>query len=124
MQTVKRKDGKILTENNGVKNRWKENYQELYNNKNLANEEMAETIPQMLSMEEEPPIMREEVVIKVMAEGKAPDFDCVTGEELKHRPSNTFCINCVTKSGKRKPSLISGAGLPLLPSSKRRIIGL
>ena len=53
------------------------------------NEEMAETmIPQMSNMEEEPPIMtimKEEVAraIKVMAEGKAPGFDCVTGEELK-----------------------------------------
>ena len=46
---------------------------------------MAETIPQMPSMEEEPPIMREEVAraIKVMAEGKAPGFDCVLGDELE-----------------------------------------
>ena len=45
---------------------------------------MTETIPQLPSMEEEPPIMREEVArdIKVMAEGKATGFDCVTGEEL------------------------------------------
>ena len=63
----------------------KKNYQELYNNKIPINEEMAETIPQMPSMEEEPPIMRDEVAsaIKVMTEGKATGFDCVTGEELK-----------------------------------------
>ena len=46
---------------------------------------MAATIPHMPGMDEEPPILREEVAkaIKEMAEGKAPGYDCVTGEELK-----------------------------------------
>ena len=62
-----------------------------------------------------------------MAEGKAPDFDCVTGEELKASGNAilTFYINCAIKSGKRKPSLTIGAGIGVerssLPSSKRRI---
>ncbi len=36
-------------------------------------------------MNEEPPIMREEIAgaIKAMAEGKPPAYDCVSGEELK-----------------------------------------
>ena len=81
---MKSKDGQILTKNDDVKNRWKENYQELYNNKNPTNEEMAETIPQMPSMEEEPPIMKEVArAIKVIDEGKAPGFECVTEEKLK-----------------------------------------
>ena len=85
MQTVKSKDGTVLTENNDVKNRWKENYHELYNIQNPVNETMADTIPHMPGMDEEPPILREEVAkaIKEMAEGKAPGYDCVTGEELK-----------------------------------------
>ena len=86
MQTVKSKDGQILTENNDVNNRWKENYRELNNCKNPTNEEMAATIPQLDAKHGgRATILREEVakVIKVMAEGKAPGFDCVTGEELK-----------------------------------------
>jgi hypothetical protein len=85
MQTVKNKGGEILTEMNDVKNRWKENYQELYNNHNPVNKAMTDTIPQMPEMEEEPPIMREEIAkaIKNMADGKAPGFDCITAEELK-----------------------------------------
>ena len=41
MQTVKNKQGTVLTEAEDVKNRWKENYQELYNNQNPVNIEMA-----------------------------------------------------------------------------------
>ena len=86
MQTVKSKDGKILIENEDVKHRCKENYHELYNNQNPINEQATATIPQMPNMDEEPPIMREEVANakrKNVADGKAPGFDCVTGEELK-----------------------------------------
>ena len=61
MQTVKSKGGAILTENEDVKHRWKENYHELYNNQNPINEQATATIPQMPSMDEEPPIIRKEV---------------------------------------------------------------
>ena len=55
MQTVKSKYGQILTEIEDVKRRWKESYEELYNNQN-------EGIAQMSNMEEEPEILKEEVI--------------------------------------------------------------
>ena len=84
MQTVKSKDGHILTEMNDVKHRWKENYEELYNHRNPVNEDFVSQLPQMPSMEPEPQILREEVAsaVKKLADEKAPGFDCM-GEELK-----------------------------------------
>ena len=57
----------------------------IYNNQNPINEQATATIPQMPSMDEEPPIMRKEVAnaIENMTDWKAPGFDCVTGEEMK-----------------------------------------
>ena len=50
----------IFSQNDDV-NRWKENYQELYNIQNPVDETMVDTIPQLPGMDEEPPIMQEEV---------------------------------------------------------------
>ena len=85
MQTVKSKDGTVLTELQDVKNRWKENYKELYNSQNPINQEMVDSIPQMPDCEEEPEILREEITsaIKKLTDGKAPGYDNVAGEELK-----------------------------------------
>ena len=85
MQTVKSKEGEVLTELKDVKNRWKENYEELYNNQNPVNKEMTDGIPQMPSYEEEPDILRGEVTaaIKKLTDNKAPGYDNTTAEELK-----------------------------------------
>ena len=85
MQSVKGKDGKILTEEDDVKNRWKENYQELYNTENPCSIDTLNTIPVSINCEEEPRILREEVerAIKQLKVGKAPGYDSVTAEELK-----------------------------------------
>ena len=85
MQTVKSKEGEVLTELQDVKNRWKENYEELYNNHNPVNKEMTDGIPQMPSYEEEPDILRGEVTaaIKKLTDNKAPGYDNTTAEELK-----------------------------------------
>ena len=85
MQTVKSKEGEVLTELQDVKNRWKENYEELYYNQNPVNKEMTDGIPQMPSYEEEPDILRGEVTaaIKKLTDNKAPGYDNTTAEELK-----------------------------------------
>jgi len=62
MQTVKSKEGEILTETNDVKNRWKQNYEDLYNNQNPVNKELTNTVPQMGSNTAEPEILLEEVI--------------------------------------------------------------
>jgi hypothetical protein len=97
MQTVKSKDGQILTELNDVKDRWRENYEDLYNHQNSINEVFFSKIPQMPYMEEEPTIMRSEVTsaIKKLTEEKAPGFDCIAGEELK--ASGEAGINVIHK---------------------------
>ena len=85
MQTVKSKEGEVLTGLQDVKNRWKENNEELYNNQNPVNKEMTDGIPQMPSYEEEPDILRGEVTaaIKKLTDNKAPGYDNTTAEELK-----------------------------------------
>ena len=85
MQTVKSKEGEVLNELQDVKNRWKENYEELYNNHNPVNKEMTDGIPQMPSYEEEPDILSGEVTaaIKKLTDNKAPGYDNTTAEELK-----------------------------------------
>ena len=85
MQTVKSKEGEVLIELQVMKNRWKENYEELYNNHNPANKEMTDGIPQMPSYEEEPDILRGEVTaaIKKLTDNKAPGYDNTTAEEHK-----------------------------------------
>ncbi|XP_072028136.1 uncharacterized protein [Amphiura filiformis] len=85
MQTVKSKDGQILTESEEVKDRWKESFQELYNKKNPTDEELTQSVPQMPSCKIEPAILREEIesAVKKMSDGKAPGYDNITAEELK-----------------------------------------
>ena len=84
MQTVKSKDGKILTEGYDVKRRWKENYQELYNNRNPV-DDTANNLPQMANQDKEAEILREEVesAVKKLTDGKTPGYDSISGEELK-----------------------------------------
>ena len=69
-----------------VKTRWKENYEEHYNKRNPVDEETANTIPQMYNTDQEPEIIREEIVsaINKMADGKSPEFNGITAQETKH----------------------------------------
>ncbi|XP_072043289.1 uncharacterized protein [Amphiura filiformis] len=85
MQTVKSKEGEILSEANDVKERWKENFQDLYNRQNPVDKEFTNNIPQMPTSAVEPDILRDEIVssIRKLSDGKAPGYDSITGEELK-----------------------------------------
>ncbi|XP_072037119.1 uncharacterized protein [Amphiura filiformis] len=75
----------MLTDLEDVKCRWKENYEDLYNKQNPINTEMTDSIPQMAMDEEEPDILKEEVIsaIKKLTDDRAPRYDNVTAEELK-----------------------------------------
>ena len=85
MQSVKSKEGEILTELVDVKSRWEENYEELYNTQNHVDKERADGIPQMPSFEEEPDILREEVAaaIKKLTDNKTHGYDNTSAEALK-----------------------------------------
>ena len=61
MQSVKNKAGKILTEQEEVKTRWKENYQELNNEQNPVNEEAARSLPIIVTDETKPNLLKEDV---------------------------------------------------------------
>ena len=50
-----------MTDLEEVKTRWKENYEELYNKRNPADEETANSIPQMHNTDQEPEIMRKKL---------------------------------------------------------------
>ena len=84
MQSVKNKAGKILTEQEEVKTRWKENYQELYNEQNPVSEEAARSLPIIVTDGTEPSLLNEEVesAIKKLSDGKAPGFDTASAEEI------------------------------------------
>ena len=90
MQSVKGKDGKILTEEGEVKNRWKESYQEINNTDNPNNKDILDTIPVSTNLDKEPGIMRDEVerAIQQMKDAKAPGYDSITAEELKAAGEN------------------------------------
>ncbi|XP_072033136.1 uncharacterized protein [Amphiura filiformis] len=77
MQTVRSKDGQVLTDLSDVKDRWKENYEELYNNKNYVNVDAIQ-IPEMPKLENKPDILRDEVTsaVKKLTDGKAPCYVC------------------------------------------------
>ena len=61
MLTVKSKKEHSLTEISEVKDRWKENSEELYKHRNPVNQGFIDHILQMATLEEEPDIMKEEV---------------------------------------------------------------
>ena len=83
MQTVKSKDGHILTKMNDVKHGGK--LRRTLQPQNPVNEDFVNQLPQMPSREPEPQILREQVAsaVKKLTDEKAPGFDCITGEELK-----------------------------------------
>lgn len=93
MQAVKSKDGEILTEMKDVQERWKESFEELYNNQNQTNGE-AINIPQMANLDPVPGILRDEVeyAVRKLAEEKAPGFDSITGEAPKAAGSTGITI--------------------------------
>ena len=74
MQSVKSKTDTILTEQSDVKERWKENYQELYNEHNPINEAAANILPINSSSDPESYILKDETesAIKKLSEEKAP----------------------------------------------------
>ena len=59
--TVKSKTGTILTEQSDVKERWKEDYPDLYNEHNPTNEIAANSLPINSSNDQEPNILNEEI---------------------------------------------------------------
>ena len=124
-ETIKSKDGRVLTDQNEVKGRWKENCEELYNEGSPFNLQETSLLPQMPMTEKEPEITRDEVVsaIKKLKHGKAPGYDNITGNELQAAGEQGVDIihKLCKKYGQQKLSPKTGAKLSLHQSSKRKI---
>ena len=85
MKSIKDKDGNVLTEEEKIKDRWKENYADLYNMPGPSDTSIIQTIPSTQTEDTEPDILKEEVAtaLKHLKEGKAAGFDGISAEEMK-----------------------------------------
>ena len=85
MRSVKDKSGEVLTDDAKIKDRWKENYQELYNQPNPPDPSFLQTLPSTQTDEPEPHILKSEVeaAIKRLKSNKAPGEDGISAEEIK-----------------------------------------
>ena len=85
MATVKGKDGKQLNSKVEIKQRWKQHYEELYNDGNPVDRTVLEELPVINSHEQMPDIMEEEVetAIKNLKRKKAPGEDNITAEMIQ-----------------------------------------
>ena len=85
MKSIKDKDGNVLTEEEKIKDRWKENYADLYNMPGPSGTSIIQTIPSTQTDDIEPDILKDEVptALKHLKEGKAAGFDGISAEEMK-----------------------------------------
>ena len=85
MKSIKDKDGNVLTEEEKIKDRWKENYADLYNMPGPSDTSIIQTIPSTQTEDIEPDILKDEVAtaLKHLKEGKAAGFDGISAEEMK-----------------------------------------
>ena len=85
MRSVKDKDGEVLTEDKRIKDRWKENYEELYNQPNPKDISILQILPNNQPSKNEPAILRSEVqsAIKRLKGNKAARDDGISAEELR-----------------------------------------
>ena len=81
-QTLRIKNGCVLTEDDKIKDRWKESYSDLYN---MPGPSDTSSVLQDISEVSELDIMRDEVelALKRLKEGKAAGDDGISAEELK-----------------------------------------
>jgi hypothetical protein len=82
---VKDKDGSMITDADKVKTRWKQYFEELYNDPNPVDERILVELENNRDEEPTPSIMIEEVTraIERLKTGKAPGIDNITAEEIK-----------------------------------------
>lgn len=78
---VKSKDGKMTTEKEAIKSRWKEYFQQLYSSDIQPDKTVLHSLREE-SMEEEPELMKEEVEkgIKDLKRNKSPGYDKINAE--------------------------------------------
>ena len=96
---MKSKAGETLAEKDQIKTRWKEYYEELYNEQNPVDEAVIDELPTTNAAEHMDDFLEEEVAaaIKNLKKGKSPGEDNITaemlqaGEECSVRMMHTLC---------------------------------
>src|SRR6218665_3716713 len=85
--TVKNKEGRILDNKKESKQRWKQHYEELYNNGNSVVRTVLEELPACNEHEKMLDIMESEVeaAIRSLKKGKAPGEDNIAAEVIQTR---------------------------------------
>src|ERR1700733_229235 len=83
--TVKSKEGKLLNDKKEIKQRWKQYYEELYNNGNPVDRTVIKELPIWNEHEKMESILREEIemAIKNLKTKKAPGEDNITAEMIQ-----------------------------------------
>src|SRR3984885_12289194 len=83
--TVKSKEGKLLNDKTEIKQRWKQYYEELYNNGNPVDRTVIKELPICNEHEKMESILREEIemAIKNLKTKKAPGEDNITAEMIQ-----------------------------------------
>jgi len=83
---IKDKNGKMISDQDEVKRRWTEYFQELYNPKTATDQRVLDALPEGGRSEDIPAnIMRDEVeaAIRRLKNNKAPGIDNITAEEIQ-----------------------------------------
>ncbi|XP_072037297.1 uncharacterized protein [Amphiura filiformis] len=85
MRGVKDKGGEVLTDDKKIKDRWKENYEELYNQPIPSDTSILQSLPSTSTEDIEPHILKSEVelAIKRLKGNKAAGEDGISAEEIK-----------------------------------------
>jgi hypothetical protein len=85
VRAIKTTDGVTITDPKGVKDRWKEHFDQLYNVKVTADPSVLQDLPTISHSDDTPKLQRVEVeaAIQKMKDGKSPGVDNVTADEMK-----------------------------------------
>ena len=91
VKTCRGTDGKVITEPDKVKDRWREYFDKLYNDPNDVDEEALRDLPSMSVEEDIQPLGEDEIkaAIERMKRGKSPGVDNITVEELEAAAQGT-----------------------------------
>ena len=105
VNVIEDKNGKLLTNNEEVIERWREYCHGLYNHTAVVDTSIIEEEMEKIDEEDEPPIIRSEIeeAIKHLKSNKAPGIDNINGELIKEGGTEIvdillkICNDCLTK---------------------------
>lgn len=87
---IKDKNGRVLTDQQGIRDRWQEYTRGLYANASVGEQRNCDPV------ETEPAILNEEIIcaMQQLSNNKAPGFDCIQAELLRPIPPAAIKVIC------------------------------